>query len=64
MLNTIITASSNAPRLTLKPIQMLLTMDRKRRQRQSLLKLDARALDDIGMSVARRDAELRNLRVW
>lgn len=64
MLNNIIKASSNAPRLTVKPIQLLLKMNLKRRQRQSLLKLDAQGLADIGMSVERRDAELRNLRNW
>ena len=49
------------PRMTFKPLQMLLSFDRKYRQRQSLRKLDMRTLQDIGMSEARRAQELRNL---
>jgi uncharacterized protein YjiS (DUF1127 family) len=64
MLNNISKASPVAPRLVLNPIQVLLKMGQKHRQRQSLRKLDTHALADIGMSVARRDAELRKLRNW
>ena len=49
------------PRLRVKPLQMLLSFDQKYRQRQSLRNLDARTLQDIGMSEARREQELRNM---
>jgi uncharacterized protein YjiS (DUF1127 family) len=54
-------ARTTLPRLRVKPLQMLLSFDQKYRQRQSLRNLDARTLQDIGMSEARREQELRNI---
>lgn len=61
MLNLNSKTRTTMPRMTFKPLQMLLSFDRKYRQRQSLRKLDMRTLQDIGMSEARRAQELRNL---
>lgn len=61
MLNLNSKTRTTMPRMTIKPLQMLLSFDRKYRQRQSLRKLDMRTLQDIGMSEARREQELRNL---
>jgi uncharacterized protein YjiS (DUF1127 family) len=61
MLNLNSKTRTTMPRMTIKPLQMLLSFDRKYRQRQSLRKLDMRTLQDIGMSEARRAQELRNL---
>jgi uncharacterized protein YjiS (DUF1127 family) len=52
------------PRLTVKPFKMFFRLDRKLRQRQCLRNLDARTLQDIGMSEARRQEELQNWSKW
>jgi uncharacterized protein YjiS (DUF1127 family) len=62
MLNQNSKSLYSLPRLTVKPLQMLLNFDQKYRERVSLRNLDARTMQDIGMSEARREQELRHLK--
>ena len=64
MLIKAIKTFSTMPRITLKPLQLLLSFDQKHRQRECLRNLDARTLKDIGMSEARRQEELQNWFNW
>ena len=64
MLNTISNTSQARARLSFRPIRSLVKLNEKHRQRQSLKKLDAHALADMGISIVRRNEELRNLRSW
>jgi uncharacterized protein YjiS (DUF1127 family) len=60
MLRTSIKSLSAMPRLTATPFQMLVRMNQKHRELETLRKLDARTMKDIGMSEARRVKELQN----
>jgi|GEM_PF-5714556 len=64
MLNPNIKSISMLPRLTVNPLKAFFNFDKKMRQRQKLRTLDARTLQDIGMSEARRHEELQNWHNW
>ena len=55
---------SMLPRLTVKPLQMILRVNKKHRERACFRNLDARTLKDTGMSEARRQSELQNWLNW
>lgn len=58
MLNITKKSLFSFPRLTAQPIHALIALNQKSRQMSALRKLDDRALKDIGITAAQRDAEL------